>query len=70
MVELLIPHKEKRKEKVKEKAKAKPKVTVKKKKKEKKVEEEQPKSWLDRARDFGKRIGRKDTKVTTRTTSK
>jgi large subunit ribosomal protein L17 len=62
LIELLVPHKEKVK-----KAKK-----VKKVKKVEKIEVEkaQPKSWFDRARDFGKRIGRRGSKVTTRTTSK
>jgi large subunit ribosomal protein L17 len=63
MIELLVPHKEKI-EKV-----AKPKVKkVDKAKKE--IKPAEPKNWFERAKDFSKRIGRKDSKVTTRTTSK
>jgi len=68
LVELLIPHKEKRREKIKKKT---AKVTrINKKEIEKKKPEREEKNWFERARDFGKRIGRRDTKITTRTTSK
>lgn len=72
MVELLIPHKEKRREKIK-KAKKVAKVT-----KISKVEKEKPKvegpeekrGWFERAKDFGRKVTKRDTKTTTRTTSK
>jgi len=61
MIELLVPHKEKV-EKIKK--------VVKNKKDETKIKTEQPRGWFERAKDFSKNIGRKDSKVTTRTTSK
>ena len=68
LIELLVPHKEKVKE-VKKLSAAKSR-RAKGDGGSKKVKAEEPKNWFDRAKDFGKNIGRKDTKVTTRTTSK
>lgn len=61
MVELLVPHKEKKAEKEAPKAKAKVKV--------KKVEEK-PTGWFERMKNAGKKVEGSGTKVTTRTTSK
>lgn len=62
MIELLVPHKEKIKESTKPKVKTEKVKT--------KVNAPESKGWLEKARDFGKNIGRKDSKITTRTTSK